>query len=329
MFPTKIVQKGDNLPIAGQRVSTPLDNNVRTMLLRLNVTGQLDVTVNGTALLNRGSVLAAIDWIGMNLDGQDRMQLDPRTGRVLAELLSGREFVAKRAASANVQAATLLQDSVYVFSAMPGIAKPEETSLTERNTAQPVNFFTVANPIPVGRIVKGGTATLTNLKVTVEQICDLQRSELPLLRPYVYELNASVPLNNPALEIPLKPSRYVAAIVIQQDSDDGEVSDIIQQLSLIGDSGKAIIPYPTSFSDLVAHSAISDDFVSAEGSGYLVLNFMSDGRLSRLVNPAEFTNLRFVVNATASAKPNGRIRVTMIEMERDAQLTAPALPFDL
>jgi hypothetical protein len=328
MFPTRIVQKGDNLPIAGQRINTPLDNGVRTMLVRLNVTGQLDVTVAGTAVLNRGSVLAALDYIGINLDGEDRIIHDTRTARVLAELLTGREYTALRAAGFGVQAATQLQDTAWVFAAMPGIARPEETSLLERNTGVPVNLFTQANPITVGRIIKGGTATLTNLKATVEHIYDQQRGELPLLRPYTHEILTSVPAANSSLEIPLRPTRYLAAIVIQQDSDDGEVSDIINSLSLIGDGGQGIIPFPTKYSDLVAHSAISDDFTSAEGAGYLVLNFMSDGRLSRLVNPFAFSNLRLVVNASVSAKANPKIRVTMIEMERDATLTAPdPLPF--
>jgi hypothetical protein len=330
MFPNRIVQKGNNLPVAGQRINTPLDNGVRTMLVRLNVTGQLDVTVAGTAVLNRGSVLAALDYVGINMDGEDRIILDTRTARVIQELLTGREYTALRAAGFGVQAATLLQDTVWLFAAMPGIARPEETSLLERNTGIPVNLFTQANPIPVGRIVKGGTATLTNLKATVEHLYDQQRGELPLLRPYIHEIVTNVPAANNALEIPLRPTKYLAAIIVQQDSDDGEVSDIINALSLIGDGGQGIIPFPTTYSDLVAHGAISDDFVSAEGAGYMVLNFMADGRLSRLVNPFAYSNLRFLINASVSAKANGRIRVTMIEMERDATLTAPdPLPFSI
>lgn len=328
MFKDMLVDKGALALRPGKRDNSQLDNGTRIKRVSGVVKGTLNITAPVASILNRGSVLGGLDVVGLNLDGKDRIAADARAMRVAQELFSRREFVATRAASLAI-GAYALEESFTIFCAQPQLAVPDETALTERATGINVNFFANTRPVPAAGLVKGGAATLDNLSINVTEEYDLERGELPLLRPFVYEISQDVLQANKALELPLRPSAYLAALLIQQDTDDGEVSDIINTVQLIADGGKGIIPYPTPYQDLVSKTAISDDYQSAEGKSYLMLDFMSDAKLSRIINPVAWPNLRFRFDCQPSVGRTGsKIRVTLWTYEEDLQLTQK-LPFPI
>jgi hypothetical protein len=321
------------VPIAGERRSSTLQSKVRTHAVQLTLEASVDVTVDFTALRNRGSVLALYDEIGLFVDGEDRMLLDPRIARFWAEMNAVSALPATRAS--NFTAATPLEqlkEVVYLFMANPRIARPEETAFLERDTRQEMQVFAKFNGTAAKLFTGAGTALITAPNVRVTQIYDPFRSDLPLLRPSIRQVVVSVPAANNALEISLRGSRYIGAIVIQQDSDGGEVTDIINAVSLLGDDGKDIIPRPLNWSDRVRHAAIGAGGAVSVSDAYLGLNFVENGRLSELVHPYAYSNLRLVVDAQPSVvvgATNSKIRVAIFEYDRDTELTAAALPFTI
>lgn len=330
MFGEKITALPNVVPVANERKTTTLQANVRTHLLRYTIAGTLDITTLATSIRNRGSIAAAYDEIGIEVDGEDRFIMDPRAARAHAEII-GRRLLPKTRATALAVGTYPLKETGYIFLAQPQIAKPEETSFLERDVRQEMKFFAKYNGLAT-KIVGGGVAALSAPSIRVTQIHDPFRSDLPLLRPSCRQMVSAVAAANDQHEISLRGSRYVGAILIQQDSDIGEVTDIISTISLRGDDGKDIIPQPLNYADAVLHAGISDDGANQTSDAYFGLDFLSGGRLSRLVHPYSYTNLRLVLNVTPSVTAgatNSKIRVTVFEFEQDTVLTAAALPFTI
>ena len=71
----------------GVRQRTQGENNKRTERYQLRVRGQVDITVAGAGLRNRGSILAALTDLGFTDGGQDIVALDARLARFIAEAL--------------------------------------------------------------------------------------------------------------------------------------------------------------------------------------------------------------------------------------------------
>lgn len=326
MLKDMLVDKGGHVPVPARRTRTQLDNGTRLKFVEAVVRADLNITGAGGTILNRGSVLAALELAGISMDGKDRIAADPRALKVMQERFTRREYTAKRAANPAI-GVYKLEESLILFGAMPQLMGSDETALLERATGINVDFFTQARAVPLAGILKGGVATLDNLQINVAETYDLDRHELPYLRPFVYELSQDVVQANKNLEVFLRPTAYVGAITIQQETDDGEVSDIVNTVQLIADGGKGIIPFPTPYQDLVMKTALSDDYTSVQGGSYLVLDFMGDAKLSRILNPLAYPNLRFRFDCQPSVgKTGSKIRITLWTFEQDAELTQP-IPF--
>ena len=314
----------------GVRQRTQGENNKRTERYQLRVRGQVDITVAGAGLFNRGSILAALTDIGFTDGGQDIVAIDARLARFVAEAMAPSVLPATRLAGAGIQAATQLEEIVPLFLSAYRTSNPVETKYVEPNKQLAQEVFVTPQKV-ITRLVSGApTGTITNLSASVEQVFDdfnpADPNAAPFLNTYVRQIVQDVPAANPALKIDLRGNRYIRGIAIQQDSDNGEVSDIINALVLRGDKRSVIGDRAVTFADLRLAQAYEQG--GDIPAGYLWIDFCRYGRLSTMWNPFEDTNLRLEVDTAVSAQPGGRIRVALVEYQRTPATTA-ALPFTL
>lgn len=320
----------------GARTRVDAENNKRTERFMLRVTGQVDVTVAGTSIRNRGSILAAATEIGFTDAGADKVVLDPRLARFIAEYFAPSPLPALRLGTPGVQAATLLNETVPLWLAAPNSINPNDTKYVEVNKQSALQVFLNPNRV-IGRLVGGTpTGTITNLQATIQQVFDDLLGVPPVLTCYTRQLVTNVAGANAALKIDLRGSRYIRAIAIQSDTDQGEDPTLIKNVVLRGDAASIIGDRSVPFVDLQEHSQeLSGGAVAATlAPGYLMYDFMRYGRLSTFWNPYQDTNLRLeldVQNSTIGGT-TPVIRVAVLEYERtaatlgnDAQGNPPAM----
>lgn len=305
----------------GQRKRTSAENNKRTERHLVAVTGQVDITVAGTGLRNRGSILAAVTDVGYIDGGADKYVLDARLARFVGEAMAPSALPATRLAGTGIQAATLLRETFPMWLASPRSINPNETKYVEANKQLAQELF--LTPLrTIGRLAAGApTGTITNLQATIEQVYDDMVGSAPLLTTYVRQISQNVPGANPAMKLDLRGSRYIRGLAIQQDSTDaGEVTDIINNLVLRGDNQAIIGDRAVSFRDLVEHSQEELGGAVTQQLGYLFIDFERYGRLTSLWNPYQDTNLRLELDVQPSAlsAANSLVRVGVIEYERTA-----------
>lgn len=303
----------------GQRKRTSGENNKRTERYLATVTAQVDITVAGTGLRNRGSVLAGLSDVGYIDGGADKYVCDARLARFIGECMAPSALPAVRLGGAGVQAATLLRETFPLWLASPRSINPNETKYVEPNKQLAQEIFVTPLRV-ITRLAAGApTGTITNMQVSLEQVYDDLVSQAPLLTTYVRQIQQGVPGANTAMKIDLRGSRYIRFLAIQQDSSDaGEVSDIINNLVLRGDNQAIIGDRAVSFRDLVEHS--QEEFGGAVTAmpGYLGIDFERYGRLTSLWNPYQDTNLRLELDVQPSAlsAANSLVRVAVVEYER-------------
>jgi hypothetical protein len=324
-LPNIVVANG--VPTDGVRAKTQGENNKRTERYQLRVSGQVDITVAGTGILNRGSILAALPMIGFTDGGTDKIQLDARLARQIGEVLSPSPLPATRLAGAGVQAATQLTEIVPLYLSAYRTSNPNETKYSEPNKQLAQEVFIVPSKL-ITRLAEGGAlaGTITGLTANVEQVFDDMVASAPFLQTFVRQIQQDVLAANTQLKIDLRGSRFVRGIMIQQDSNFGEVSDIINGLVLRGDSESLFGDRPINFADLVAAQAY--EFGGALPAGYLWIDFCRYGRLSTMWNPYQQTNFRLELDVSVSARAGGLVRVAMVEYERTPSTTT-AIPFTI
>lgn len=307
---------------AGQRQSNRLIGQGQTMFLTVVITAVLNVTVAGTGILNRGSVMAAFDEMGIAENGKDRQYIDPRILRFIAEAAAPSAPTAVRAATAGV-ATTNLRETFRVYFAHPFSLVPRETNFIVSDPTADFSFFHKLNATNngVAKIIAGGTATLQTVIVKVQQSLDQYEGARPTFIPTIRMVSQKVTGPDTDLEILLRPGNYVRAIVIQQDSNIGEVSDIINSLALVGDRNPLIGPEKSDFSLLTQAEEYDWGGNMLGAPGYALINFQEGGRLTNVWNPTQDTNLKLVVNCQPSVVAGvttSTIRVAILELERDA-----------
>lgn len=332
MFPTQQTPLAalTNLT-AGQRSSALLKNAVRTLKLRVTVTGDVVVTAGGTGIVNRGSLLGAIDKIGLLENGNERWNLDARVLAHISRAYSAGRDAAIRltAAQAAAPATYSLRETFDMHLAVPTTASPTETAFVEQDTRQALEFFALPN-LSAAKVVKGGTVALQNVKITAEQVYDDKRDEKPLFVPTAREIVRAVAAQNDAEQIFIRSSRFIRALCISQDSDVGEVGDIITSIAIRGDHRDIIGPAQAPWANLVYGQAQEFGGEMDGTLSHLFLSWIRHARLSTVFNPAADRNLRIEAKVAPSAvagATNSKIRVTVLEFERIQDVTAAALPF--
>jgi hypothetical protein len=326
-IPSVIVAASD---VDGQRKRTQGENNKRTERYNCTVTGQVDISVAGAGLRNRGSILAAITDVGYIDGGSDKVAVDARLARFIGEAMAPSALPATRLGGVGVQVATQLRETFPLWLATPRGANPNETKYIESNKqlAQEV-FLTPLRTI--ARLAGGApTGTITNLQMQVEQIYDDLVGVAPLLSTYVRQISQDVTGANTALKVDLRGNRYIRGIAIQQDTDQGEVSDIINSLVLRGDNQAILGDRAIPFRNMVEHAQEEQGGAVVAQLGYLFIDFMRYGRLTALWNPFQDTNLRLELDVQPSVgNTSSKVRVALWEMERTAVTLQGELPFQI
>jgi len=315
----------------GIRAKTDAENNKRTERYDLRFRGQVDISVAGAGIVNRGSILGAVPELGYTDGGTDKINLDARLARFIAECLAPSPLPAARLAAAGVQAATIVTETVPLWMCAARTINLNETKYVEVNKQLQQQVFIIPRKV-ITTIAQGAAlaGTITNLTCSVEQRYDDMVGIPPWLSINVRQIVQNVNAANPSLKIDLRGNKFARFLAIQSDTDQGEVSDVINSLVLRGDSYSLIGDGPVPFVDLQESAA--DEFGGALPTPYLGIDFTRYGRLSTMWNPYQDTNLRLEVNCQPSVTvfsgavaTGSKIRVAMVEFERTAG-TAQRLP---
>lgn len=338
MFKQNLNARSTIAGVAGQRVFQRMVNGMQNYFVTLRNSGTINITVGATRVINKGSVFGCWDEIGVDENGRDRFLADGRMLRFISEMHAPSALSATRLAGVGV-AATPLVESARIHFAHPLSAAPQETVFRERDPRQTLNIFgKLRADGGQGGLVNGGTSTMTVVpSLAWEQGYDDTTGAPPIFIPSMRQQVVSVASANNNLTEFIKTSNYIRALIIQQDSDAGEIGDLILNLALRADGDDIIGPAQVAWDDLIRGQefeyggAVFLTGLSAGGSSYLGINFQSSGRLSNVVSPA-LLNLRLEMNVQTSAQAgatNGKIRIGVLELERVPGLVSEAIPFPI
>lgn len=325
--------------VVGQsRQYSDLLNGTQTRWIDFVLSATITIgTAAAAAILNRGSLLAAVNSMGVEENGTDRIVIDGRVARFYAEVSSPSALTAQRLTSTAV-GATQLRELVRVYFAHPFSINPMETAYVEQNVLAKLQAFVLLAESSATKIATpgggGGTVVLSNVTVTVAQKHDRFMAPVkPLFVPFIKQYVDTVVGADALHTIPIKTPRYIRFMFISQEtSTSGEVNDIVNSLALRGDARDIIGPTMQAMQDL-------DNAMEAEYGGavyatanhaHLALQFAENGRLTGCINPLQDTNLRIEANVQPSASAGSSlIRITTLELERVAGLTADKIPFGI
>lgn len=317
---------------AGARTYVDLTLGMRTLALYFRISGS--VTIAGgpiTAIRNGGSILSQFSEFGLNENGDDVVRHDPRLAGIISQAHAARVISSTRLSS-TANGTYPLEEIVMIPLTNPRAVSPAETAFVAKDARAALQAF-VTWVSSVTAICNPGAATVTftTPTVQVEQLYDDETGEsVPLLRPFFQDM--LFPISGAGNNIPLylKTSRYIRGIAIQQDTNVGEVSDILSGLIVRGDRRVYYGPNAVTFGDLQRRQEfeLAGDVFR---SGYLFLDFQRGGRLSNIINPNVDTNLRLEVNATPSVTAgatSSNIRVSLLGLEVVDGVTAKQVMFD-
>src|SRR5258708_7709024 len=160
------------VPLNLVRQEARLNNKAYTHYVQVSLQEQIDVTVAGTGVRNRGSAFASLLELGVNDNGDDRVLIDGPTGRFITEMFSISPIAARRLGSPAVQAATIIRESLRIWFGHPLSGNPAETTFRERDEKHQVTlFYKWTNDIT--RLVDGAvTGTVTPPVLTAFQLAD-------------------------------------------------------------------------------------------------------------------------------------------------------------
>ncbi len=331
MFTTKEQQVADIVPVAGKRVPSDLNNGKQTHSVEMRFTGTATIAGGAaTRINNRGSILACFDEIGILENGKAKTYADGPVIRALCEAAASSPLSYSRV-SGTAAAAYPLDETIRLQFAHPIALEPRETAYVEKDVRQTLQAYVKLAADGGGSelaVVPGGvTITLTNLNVTVRQIYEDAEGQLaPYFIPILEQFDETVVGTQAKLIHFLKTDDSLRALVVSPvDTVIGEVEDVINYVTLRG--AKQVWVDHAGWKDLVAGSEF--DFGGAStfnvGGAHLVFNFQTFGRLSRVLNPVQDTNLRFEFDCQASAVGTGttKIKVTRVALTTPAGLVRP------
>lgn len=326
---------------AGQRVySDNMRQGVQRYGIDLRVSGTINVTVGGTSVINRGSILGAFNYIGLNDGGDDIVKIDARTLGFYSELFSPSARSSTRLAGVGV-ATTALVESVRLRFALnsDNAAIPQETVHVQPDPTKRIRLF---NELRAdggqGGILRGGTSTMTVVpRFTAVDWYDDVTTKSPALIPAIRQELLTVPGANAAFRYDFSQADYqtLRAIIIQTDTDQGEVGDIINALRISVGGRDVIGPAQVNWDDLLRGmefdwgGSVYSTGVTYGQSSYLAIVFQENGRLANTL-PANLPNARFEFNWQPSVQAGvtvSQVRVTFLGLKKTAGITQAALPY--
>lgn len=331
----QISQRTAITPSGGTRIYSRLINGVRTYGVAFHARATVTLTVaDATLLRNRGSVFSLFDEIGIEENGRDRHLYDGRMLRFMSEMHAPSALTATRAAVG--VAVYAIEETAIIWFGHPLSAAPQETVFREADARQLLQAFVrlVADPGAVlnGRLYTLGPATVVISAITVDvtQIYDSRSAELPVFIPTFRQMSQSVAATNTQDAVFIKTPHFIRALIIQQDTDEGEVSDIITGIALRGDFRDIIGPTQMSMDTFQFIQELDFGGLVLSNQAYLGLNFQRGGKLSNVINPSDDVNLRFEFSDAVSATgASSIIRIGIVELERVAGLVRSEIPFPI
>lgn len=342
MYPDQIDPRPNITPTVAQvgRYTSKLTNGRRTKrtIVRLSLTA----TIAGgpaTAIRNRGSIACLFDRVGRSDNGTDVIQLDARAAVVMSQLMAAGPQSCVRAASL-ANGAYNLVEYVELYDAFPVQINAGETPFLEKDPSTELLQWLEWNGNAALLFNLGAaTCVFTNVTATVVQVYDDRRGiDIPLFRPFVQRIaQLAIAAAQPEALIKLPTQRYLRGLLIQMDSNIGEVSDIINSFRLESDTRKLIGSSQLAWTDLQRlNEAQFGGFADTNGPGvggaYAYLDFQPGGRLAQLLSPGQTPNLAMYVNCLPSVTAgvtSSLINVYSFELERIGGLTAAELPWDV
>lgn len=339
MFLTNKTQRASMALAEGQRARALLLADRSTYSVDVTLEGQVDITGAVTAILNRGSLFAALTAIGLEEEGGERWNVDARALRHYAEASAPSKLSATRLTNTAV-GTYVLKEHMRIHFAHPLSVDPRETSYREHNPGLRLEVFFDLAAGAISRLVKGGAAQLSNVKVTVAEVSErlTDAGELPFFIPVVRMISMPVAQAQTDLTVEIKTTNRIRAMVVSQDTAEGEVNDIIKSAILRGDNTFILGPEAQRWDDLARAQEYEfggDVYETAKGS-HVCFNFQTHGKLGKVLYPAvQDRNMRFVFDAAPSAgKAGSTIRVMLVELEHDnyqgpdgRRVTRADLPF--
>lgn len=335
----------------GSRNYSRIFSGLRTAYFIFTITATVTLAGGpGTLLLNDGSLLGLISYLGLEENGsEDPCYLDAVTlGKITAAC--GAQFT-----NGNVRLRSLangaynLRETVVIPFANPRSPNPWETAFVERNPNQPSQMFVVpkSTTTAVGNLVStAGTAAVTNFTVTCYQIADNRVGQpncVPYFRPKFRQTTQAI-ASAGTYDIYIPGSLPIRMLTAGASTSIGTVQDVISSYRLLTDAGSIDGPNQIGFNDMIALqgwafagslSGVAADAASVTptSGGVLVRDFQESGRLSQMLSPrAQGDNLRFQPIATPSVTAGAtatQIIVSVTEMERIRGVTADTIPFNV
>lgn len=322
-------------PAVPGRASVRLVNGVATYFVDLIVraTVTMDATAAGT-VRNRGSVLSLFSAFGLAENGRERVRATGAPLRVLAEMSSRDAMPAKRLASVVASEVTTLEELVRISFSTSRQLSPAETHFREADARQVLEVFAELSPTAVANLVglTAGTATLSDISVSVAQSLDKYTQERPVFIPTMRQITEPIASANPNQITYIKSAQYVRALVLSQVAGAvGEVGDILKAVSLRGDYRDLIGPRKDALPDLLTrHADLGGWLYATDGGEHLAFDFALDGRLGNIVSPVQDLNLRLesdVAPTAAAGATSSALVLTLVEYERTPGLVSDAVPF--
>lgn len=327
MFTRSNEERGPILPLTnlGKRTTAPLVTNVRTKFIDLVLRTQVIVATAALASIrNRGSAFALLSEMGITEGQIPTWQVDPRVLKFQSEEAAPSKLTASPLANTATGTYNLV-DRLRLNFAHPFQRDPRETWYLETNPLADFSFYatldSVANAVArLADITGGAVVTIPSMSLDVQQVYDRIDSKLPIYLPKTEMITTNVAGASKSFLIPIKITDRLRSITITQDSDAGEVTDIINTVTLRGDNFRWI--EKVSLDDLARsreYEQGGDVYVGA-GGRHVYINFQEDGKLSHVLNPlGQDTNLRLELDvqpSVTSGATNSRIIVTLNKLTR-------------
>lgn len=322
-------------PVAGQRSQLQLVNGKLGKFITFRI--DADVAISGaaaTSIANRGLASALVDEILLVENGENRHEITGKAMAMMTQAMapSAPGPVSRAPLSAVAIGNYHISETVRMFFRTPLQARPDETAFIERDQRQGLFASVRLAADPVAALLVKGAATVAVTNVTVRVTQEWHQPDASTVAPYFIptcrQSTLQVTGAGAQQQLFLRAQNNVRAIVISQEAAGLEVSDIINSLTLRGDSRFVIGPNPLAWADLLAQSELSyGGVVRPSNDSHLFLGFMEDGLLSNTLNPTQDTNLRLEFNAQPSASAGtSQIRATFFELEHTPGITSP-VPF--
>jgi hypothetical protein len=331
--------------VAGDRAYAKLLKGKSNRYLLVTAQATLTVTAAVSAILGLGSVWQLFDEIGIDEGGKD-FKMDPRFFIAITEALSLGVRTKTRMTSLSASPVTLREQILIPFEYLYG-GKPSETRFRERDTGVDTQFFYSLNNANNGiaKLASGGTATITNVTVAVEQYFDNDiLSDAPLFKPYWQQKRLAVAAANPQLALDIDYRDIIAGVtILQNTTGKGMVTDIINKIGMSGATqdfiGRGQLLTYDEFARGKDGIEYGGDVYAGPLGGIVHQNFRQSGRLSNCVNPNQDNLIQLIFDAQPSVVAGAvaseilvlfhLLRREAVQRPDGAWVTAPVLPANL